>query len=391
MDIVRQNALEEVDEKKLFEGAMQGMMESLGDEYSSYMPPELQKELDEALDGKFGGIGAHISIDPDTRELVVLMPVLDSPAYKAGMLPGDKLLRIGDRSTQGMTSHDASKLLRGKPGEKVTVTVLHPGQEKPSDLEIARALIHVDTVLGDSRDAKGVWNFFLPAVDKIGYLRITSFSEDTATELKSALETLSEEKMKGLILDLRDNPGGLLDIACPMCDLFLKKGDVIVTTRGRDKNIREKHEATGEGRYTDVPMVILINRDSASASEIFAACMQDHGRATIVGQRTHGKGTVQHVIPLEKDCGAIRMTTSSYWRPSGENINRRHGVSESEAWGVQPDAEGKLVLDIEQRKALALWRIHRDAREGDAPPDDAQALRAADLQLDKAIECLLKK
>jgi carboxyl-terminal processing protease len=315
---------------------------------------------------------------------------LDSPAYKAGMLPGDKLLRIGDRSTQGMTSHDASKLLRGKPGEKVTVTVLHPGQEKPSDLEIARALIHVDTVLGDSRDAKGVWNFFLPAVDKIGYLRITSFSEDTATELKSALETLSEEKMKGLILDLRDNPGGLLDIACPMCDLFLKKGDVIVTTRGRDKNIREKHEATGEGRYTDVPMVILINRDSASASEIFAACMQDHHRAIIVGERSYGKGTVQHLINLEKDCGALRLTTSSYWRPTGKNIHRKHGAAESEEWGVQPDPEGKLVIDGEDRTKLMLWRLRRDSRRLDAPPDNSDDYRKADLQLDKAIECVQK-
>jgi carboxyl-terminal processing protease len=391
MNIVERNALEEVKEKHLFEGAMQGMMGSLGDDYSFYMPPALQNELNEELDSKFGGIGAHISLDPKTRELVVLMPVFDSPAYKAGVLPGDKLLRINNQSTQGMSSRDASELLRGKPGEKVTITVLHPGQDKPCDLEITRAEIHVDTVLGDSRDSKGAWNYFLPGTDKIGYLRITSFSAETATELDRALKELIEQKMKGLILDLRDNPGGLLPVACEICDLFLKKEDLIVTIRGRDGKIREPYRATGDGRYTDFPLAIIVNNDSASASEIFAACMQDHHRALVVGQRTHGKGTVQNIIDLEKDCGALRLTTASYWRPSGKNIHRKHGATETEEWGVQPDPNCKVVVEGEDRMKLMLWRLHRDARRIDTPPDASDDYRSADKQLDKAIECLQKE
>ena len=389
MSIVERNALEDVKDKQLFEGAMEGMLGSLGDDYSFYMPPAVQKELNEELDSKFGGIGAHISSDPKTREIVILMPVYDSPAYKAGVLPGDKLLRINGKSTQGMSSRDASDLLRGTPGEKVAITVLHPGQEKPCDLEIIRGEIHKDTVLGDSRDAKGAWNYFLPGADKIGYLRVTSFSTDTAAELERALRTLTEQQMKGLILDLRDNPGGLLPVACEICDLFLKEGDAIVSTRGRDGKIHEPpYQASGNGRYTDFPMALLVNGDSASASEIFAACMQDHHRAPIVGQRTHGKGTVQNIIDLEKDCGAIRLTTASYWRPSGKNIHRKHGASESDEWGVQPDPGCKVVVEGEDRLKLLLWRLHRDTRRIDAPPDVSDDYRSADRQLDKAIECL---
>jgi carboxyl-terminal processing protease len=389
MHIVERNALEDVKDKQLFEGAMNGLMGSLDDEYSYYMPPALQNEMNEELDAKFGGIGAQITYDPQSRELV-LMPLFDSPAFKAGVLPGDKLLRIDDRSTQGMSLRDASELLRGKPGEKVAVRVLHPGREKPSDLEITRAEIHVDTVLGDTRDAQGAWNYFLPGTDKIAYVRITSFSVDTADELQRALQTLDEQKMKGLIVDLRDNPGGLLPSACEICDLFLKKGEVIVSTRGRDGKIDDEYRASGNGPYSDVPLAVLVNSDSASASEIFAACMQDHRRAKIVGQRTHGKGTVQHLIDLEEGCGAIRLTTSSYWRPSGENIQRKRGAKDGDQWGVRPDPGCEVKVEGEDRMKLALWRMRRDTQRSETPAENAEDYRAVDRQLDKALECLQK-
>ncbi|MCC6124524.1 MAG: S41 family peptidase [Pirellulales bacterium] len=390
MRIVERNALEEVKDKQLFEGAMNGLMGSLDDEYSYYMPPALQKEMNEELDGKFGGIGAQITLDPQTRELV-LMPLFDSPASKAGMLPGDKLLRIDDRSTQGMSLRDASELLRGKPGERVKVRVLHPGREKPSDLEIARAEIHVDTVLGDTRDDKGTWSYFLPETDKIAYVRITGFSVETAAELQRALEMLDEQKMKGLIVDLRDNPGGLLPSARDICNLFLKNGDVIVSTRGRDGKIDDEYRASGNGRYADVPLVLLVNGDSASASEIFAACMQDHRRAKIVGQRTHGKGTVQHLIDLERGCGAIRLTTSSYWRPSGENIQRKRGAKDSDQWGVRPDPGCEVAVGDQDRMKLMLWRIRRETPRSEALAENAEDYRTVDRQLDKAVECLQKE
>ncbi len=389
MYIVERNALEEVKEKQLFEGAMEGMMGSLGDRYSFYLPPAAQKELNEELDSKFGGIG--VKLDAKTRALTVLAPIFDSPAYKAGVRAGDKILRIDDQSTQGMSLADASDLLRGRPGDKVTLTVLHLGEEKPCDLEITRAEIHVATVLGDTPDGKGSWNYFLPGTDKIAYVRITGFSADTTAELERALQTLAERKMKGLILDLRDNPGGLLSSACEICDLFLKAGDVVVTTRGRDEKIRHEYRATVNGPYTNLPMAVLVNGKSASASEIVAACLQDNHRATIVGQRTFGKGTVQDVIDLEKDCGAIRLTTASYWRPSGKNINRRHSAAESDLWGVQPNPGCKVVVAGDDLMKWFQWRMQRDQRQTDAAASTADDYRTADRQLDKAVEVLQHK
>jgi carboxyl-terminal processing protease len=388
MYIVERNALEEVNNKQLFEGAMQGMLGSLGDAYSFYMPPAEQKELNEDLDGKFGGIG--VKLDLKARDLTVLSPIFNSPAHKAGVRAGDKILRINNQSTQGMSRQDAFELLRGEPGEKVTLTVLHLGEEKPIDLEIIRAEIHVDTVLGDTPDGKGFWNYFLPGTDKIAYLRINSFSVDTAAELERALQTLTEQKMKGLILDLRDNPGGLLPSACEISNLFLKSGDMIVTTRGRDEEIRHEYKALIQGPYTDIPMVVLVNGKSASASEIVAACLQDHHRAAIVGQRSYGKGTVQDIIELEKDCGAIRLTTAGYWRPSGKNIHRKHGASESDLWGVQPDPGCEVAVEGDELTKWHRWRMQRDDQHTESSSNAADDYRTADRQLDKAIECLQK-
>jgi carboxyl-terminal processing protease len=389
MEIVERNSLEKVEDRKLFEGAMNGMMSALEDDYSYYMPPAEQNELNKDLDAKFTGIGVEITLDPKTREIFVHSPIYNSPAYKAGVLAGDKLLRINGQSTQGMSLKDATEVLHGKIGEKVTLAVLHKGEEKPSEVEIVRAEIHVDTVLGDTRDAKGAWNYFLPGTDKIAYLRLNNFAVNTAAELESALQKLTDEKMRGLILDLRDNPGGLLPTACDVCDLFLKKGKkkdkVIVSTRGRDGEIREEYFATGNGRFTDIPMVVLVNQSSASASEIVAACLQDHHRAAIVGQRTFGKGTVQHVIDLEKDCGAIRLTTAGYWRPSGKNIHRKHGASESDQWGVMPDPDCQIIVNGDDLTKLRLWRLRRDTQ-----PEAFEDYRTADLQLNKAVECLQK-
>jgi carboxyl-terminal processing protease len=390
MNVVKRNALEEVDEKQLYEGAMAGMMNSLSDEYSYYMPPLVQQEMNRELDAKFGGIGVEISLDPKTRELIVLSPMLDSPAYRAGVLAGDKVLRINEKSTQGMSLNDASELLRGPLGDKIKLTVLHRGEEKPCDLEMVRAEIHIQTVLGDTRDAKGVWNYFLPGTDKIAYVRVISFSVDTAAELEQTLTSLAKENMKGLILDLRDNPGGLLPAACDICDLFLKKGDPIVSTRGRDKKIIEAFNATGDGQFKEIPLVVLVNQNSASASEIVAACLQDCRRAAIVGQRSFGKGTVQQIIELEKDCGAIRLTTASYWRPSGANIHRKHDASENDQWGVQPDPECKMTVDGDDWKKLFEWRRKRDVQRTDDAPEIAEEYRTADRQLEKAVEVLQK-
>jgi len=389
LELINRLSLEKVDPEELFEGAMDGMVGRL-DEYSTYIPPKALAEFQEVLDQQFGGVGIELSIDPKTRQMTVVSPLVGTPAYEAGVRAGDKILRIGEHSTQGMSIKDAVSLMRGKPGDPVTITVLHQGEEKPAEIKLVRAVIQVDTVLGDTRNADGSWNYFLPGANRIGYLRITSFADKTGGDLKRAVQWLTDHDMRGLILDLRDDPGGLLPAAKDVCDMFISAG-TIVTIRGRDGGVLETRQATGKGPFTDFPMVVLVNQYSASASEIVAACLQDHHRATIVGQRTWGKGTVQQVIELEDRRGALKLTMASYWRPSNKNIQRRRDAGENEDWGVRPDSGCEVVLEGDELTRLRLWRMHRDLSK--APGGMAEAKGDGhfdDRQLAKAVECLEK-
>jgi carboxyl-terminal processing protease len=300
---------------------------------------------------------------------------------------GDSILRIDDHNTQGMSAMDAKSLMRGKPGDPVSITVLHQGEDKPVDLKIVRAVIHSETVMGDARNADGSWNYFLPGTDRVGYLRISSFGDKTAEELKKAVEWLIEHDMQGLILDLRDNPGGVLPVAIEVCDFFIASG-TILSTRGRDGRILETWVATGKSPFTKFPMVILVNQHSASASEIVAACLQDHHRATIVGQRTYGKGTVQKIIELGDTRGALKLTTASYWRPSNKNIHRRRDAGENENWGVQPDPDCEVKIEGDDLTRLQLWRANHDLSKA---AETKGSEKIADRQLAKALECLQKK
>lgn len=393
MNEVNLRALEEVSQQELFEGALEGMMHRL-DDYSAYISPELLTEFQEDLEKEFGGVGIEIILDPETKELTVASPLVGTPAYEAGILAADKVLRIDGESTQGLSLQDASDRMRGAPGEPVTLTILHPGEDEPVDVEIVRAIIRVDTVLGDTRNEQGEWDFFLEGYDRIGYVRINSFSEQTDTELRRALDWLLERDMQGLILDLRNDPGGMLGAAIRVCDLFIDAG-VIVTTRRRDGEIREAFTATRSGTYPDFPMAVLVNSFSASASEIVAACLQDHGRAIVVGQRTFGKGTVQELIPLEADQGLLKLTTASYWRPSEKNIHRRRDAGEDDDWGVRPNKGYEVEVDSDQLAKLVSARFRRDVRQGnhgqESPPDSNAADPAIDPQLAKAVEYIQQK
>ena len=406
MGEIQQRALVEVDQRDLFEGALDGMTRRL-DVHSMYIPPKQLAKFEESLDQEFGGVGIRIMLDRHTKQLTVVTPLYDTPAQKAGILAGDKILAIDGVSTHGLSIQEASNRMRGKPEEPVVLTIQHPGQQQPIDVTIVRAIIPVDSVLGDRRDADGHWDYFLEGHDGIGYLRIENFGEKTVDELKRALDTLTKAGMRGLILDLRNDPGGLLSAAVGTCDLLIDSG-VIVTTRDRSKEVKRKYEATGPGTYGGFPVAVLVNQRSASASEIVAACLQDHHRAVIVGQRTFGKGTVQEVILLEGGLGALKLTTSSYWRPSGKDINRpirrnanrARGPAEEEDdddqaaeeddWGVRPDKGYELVLDEPQRLRLEYWRIRRDANQklepGHSPEELDPTDLAADPQLAKALE-----
>jgi len=355
---IESRALEPVGALKLFEGAMEGMVDTL-DDYSAYISPDDLKAFHETIDQEFVGVGMEVALDPQTKQIVVLSPLVGSPAYKAGIHAGDKILRIDQDSTQGMSLKDAVGLLRGKPGDPVTLTIQHEGEEKPVELKIIRDNIQVDTVQGDTRNADGSWNFFLEGHDRIGYIRINSFTDKTFGEMQQALTWLSEHDMRGLVLDLRDDPGGYLDAAVDVCDLLIPSG-VIVTTRRRDGRISRTYAASGQGQFTDFPIAVLVNQLTASAAEIVAACLQDHHRAVVVGQRSYGKGTIQEVMDLEKDCGAMKITTASYWRPSGKNIHRPHDAGEKADWGVSPDEGYKVMPTGDEQIRWRVWRARRD-------------------------------
>lgn len=390
LSLINRFSLEKVDSEELFEGAMDGMVGRL-DEYSAYIPPSSLSEFQEDIEQQFGGVGLEVSIDPATRQIVVVSPREGSPAAEAGVRSGDKILRINNQSTQGMSMKDAVSLMRGKPGDPVEITVLHLGSDKPVDIKIVRAIIKSDTVLGDTRNPDGSWNFFLAGKDRIGYVRITSFGEKTTDDLRTALQWLVAHEMRGLILDLRDDPGGLLSAAIEICDMFIKSG-TIVSTRGRDGNILNAWQATGKGEFTGFPMVVLVNHYSASASEIVSACLQDHHRAKIVGERTWGKGTVQQVIELGDRSGALKLTTASYWRPSNKNIHRVHDAPESADWGVKPDEGCEVKVDDDERVKLHLGRRERDTvKAADNAAAANQDTKISDRQLLKAIECLEKE
>lgn len=385
MQAIEKEYVQKVDRRQLLEGSLRGMVGEL-DEHSAYFNPEQYRHLTESLDQRFGGIGIHLSVDDETKQLVVTTPLVGTPAYKAGVLAGDKLVKIDDKSTDGFTMEDAVKLLRGAPGQAVTLTVVHPGTDTPVAIPLEREMIQVPTVLGDTYNEDDTWNFFLSGSDHIGLLRVTQFGEKTTREMQKALAWLRERNVRGLIIDLRNNPGGLLEESVSVCDLFVKEGR-IVSTRGReaDSNVHIS-DASGNAPYTDFPIAILVNSSSASASEIVAACLQDHSRAVVVGDRTFGKGSVQNLIPLEGGKSAIKLTTASYWRPSGKKIHRLKNAKDEDEWGVTPD-EGYLVkVDRDEARKVMNDRIRRDVVRPAANAPKVEPV--PDRQMEKALEYL---
>lgn len=388
MSEIREKHLYETKERQLFEGAMRGLAGQL-DPYSGYDGEDDTRKFQSSLKQEFGGIGIEVSWDEKTKSLMVLSPIVDSPAYEKGIMSGDRILKINDESTEGLSINDAIKRIQGKPGEPVRITIVREGEEKPRELEIVRAKINVDTVLGDRRRADGSWNYVLEQAPEFGYLRVTQFGEKTVDEIKRALEQLREANIKGLILDLRNDPGGLLTAATKICDQFVKQG-VIVSVRDREQREREKYLATGDAQYADWPLVVLVNHFSASASEIVAACLQDHERAIVVGQRTWGKGTVQTPIELENGKSLLRLTIAGFWRPSGQNIHRSQTATEQDVWGVSPTPGYEVKFDDKQAIEIAKQRRQRDIlpRGGD---DGATLPKVDDPMIDKALEYLRSK
>jgi carboxyl-terminal processing protease len=398
-------------ERKLVEDMINGGLERL-DPHSQYINAHDYKQFDKQSEGKFGGVGIQVGFDRQNRgQLTVISPMPGTPAYEAGVLAGDVILKIDGKATDSIRMSEAVDMIQGEPGSKVTLTVLHEGSRKPVDIEITRAIINVPSVLGDRRkpDRPAEWDFFIDRANRIGYVRLTAFNKTSAKELRDVVEGLERDGCRGLILDLRNNPGGLLRSAVEIADMFLNDG-IIVSTKGRNhKNevYRAKMQDTlmsEPGRV--VPIVILINRNSASASEIVAAALQDHKRAIIIGERSYGKGSVQNIILLENETSALKLTTASYWRPSGKNIHRFPDRKDFEAagidpdeWGVKPDPGFEVKLTDEERLEYMIYRAERDVvrAQPKAPAKKAKGKDAkpkppfTDRVLQKALEHLRTK
>jgi carboxyl-terminal processing protease len=381
-----------VNPERLFASAVNGMLSDL-DENSIYIGPEEAGEFRQALDQEFGGIGIHVERDKVTRELTVMGTIVDTPAYKAGILAGDKIVKIDG---QLATELDQPTLqIRGKVGEPVRLTIQRQGMGEPIELApIERAIIQMPSVLGDTRRSDGNWHYYVAGHPRIAYVRIANFGKHTSEEFERVMSELAEQGFAGLVLDVRNNPGGYLEAAVQICDLFLESG-TIVTIRGRDSSlVRERREATGPGTYSGFPMAVLINRFSASASEIVAASLQDHGRAIIVGERTFGKGTVQNVIALGDGKRDLKLTTAYYFRPTNKKIHRRPDPtqpdgheSEKEEWGVMPDEGYRIKLSDEELHQWIEWRNRRDVPSKNGQPTNSET---SDKQLNKAVEYLEK-
>jgi carboxyl-terminal processing protease len=336
LSIVKKSYVEEVDTKKLIYGAINGMLASL-DPHSSFMPPDMFKELKIDTKGEFGGLGIEITIKDGM--LTVISPIEDTPAFKAGIKANDQILKINDKFTKDMTIMDAVKMMRGPKGTKVTITIMRDGFEKPKEFTLTRDIIQVKSVK------------FKMLEGGIGYVRVAQFQEKTDEYLIKALKSLKEEnkgELKGLVLDLRNDPGGLLDQAVKVSDHFVENG-LIVYTEGREPDSRMKFSASKGGKEPNYPMVVLVNSGSASASEIVAGALQDHNRAVIMGTQTFGKGSVQTIIPLSEDSG-LRLTTARYYTPKGRSIQAKGIVPDITVEQVDlPASEKKTTMHIREK------------------------------------------
>jgi carboxyl-terminal processing protease len=387
MDIVESQHLEAVPRRDLFKSAMNGMMREL-DEHSAFIDDSDYKRFRENLNQEFGGIGILVDFDEKENYLSVLSPMYNTPAHRAGMRAGDLIMKVDDVDTLGMKSDDVIPLMKGRPGSDVKLKIRHRNETDPIELTLTREIIPVPSVSGDVRDEKGDWIFTLESNPRIGYIRLSQFGERSTEELKTTLESLNGQ-IDSLILDFRFNPGGLLESAVEICDMFIDEG-VIVSTRGRQGDELDVESATsGMALSPSIPLVVLVNKYSASASEVVAACLQDHGRAVVCGERTYGKGTVQNVIELERNRSVLKLTTASYWRPSGANIHRLSTAKDEDDWGVRPNEGFLIPMDLEAMTKVATYRNFRDLKNlPSAPPPEEAPPPAEDLQLKRAIEYL---
>ncbi len=388
MNIIDQVYVDQTDTKKLYQAAMNGMLRSL-DTNTSYISQEQLPSFESIFDQEFGGLGIALDGPPRRPELTVASTIFNSPAFRAGIRPGDVIARIDGEDVRNWTTQAVAPKLRGREGTSVRLNLVRDGQE--SEKLVTRERIEIESVLGDRRRDDGSWDFLLQADPRIAYIRIELFGEKTVNEFKKAIENCNP-KPRGLIIDLRDNSGGLLLAAAQICDLFLNDGP-IVTTKGRDQRIDDQlTAAVGTILPNDCPIAVLINEDSASASEILAGCLKDRGRAIIVGTRSFGKGSVQNVIPIEGGKAAIRLTTAYYYPPSGRRIHRRNQENEQD-WGIDPSEGCQVSMSDEQLAATVERFRERSSPSFDLAAESAEDETATDtsIEVDPQLELAFEK
>jgi carboxyl-terminal processing protease len=349
-------------------GALKGMIGTL-DPHSEFMDPEKYKELQNDTQGVFGGLGIVVAMKYNF--VTVVAPMEDTPGYKAGILAGDRIVKIDGHNTEKMGLQDAVKYLRGDPGTDVTLTLFRPSTSQTKDYQLTRSVINVDMV----KDVNGKKEFPL-SENKIGYVRLVQFGEKTSQDLEAAIKKLKSQNMAAMILDLRWNPGGLLDQAVDVCSKFVPRGELVVTTEGRNPDQKSVHRSLGHGdELHGLPLVILVNESSASASEIVSGCLQDLKRAIVLGEKTFGKGSVQSIFPLP-DGSALRLTTAKYYTPSHKVI---HEV------GITPDIV--VPMSDEEERDIVLKRSPGGVESLEGAERERVA-QAKDTQLDRAMDLL---
>ena len=365
---VRADYVEKPDDSKLIEQAINGMLNGL-DPHSSYMDPKNFRDMQVQTKGEFGGLGIEVTMEDGLVKVVT--PIDETPAAKAGVMANDVITQLDGEQVQGLTLNQAVEKMRGPVNTKIKLTIMRKGQDKPIEVSITRDVIRVRSVRMRTEG------------DDIGYIRVTQFNEQTSDGLRKAISDITaqiqNDKLKGYVLDLRNNPGGLLDQAISVSDAFLERGE-IVSTRGRNAEETQRYSARAGDLTKNKPIIVLINGGSASASEIVAGALQDHKRATILGTRSFGKGSVQTIIPLGNNNGALRLTTARYCTPSGKSIQAKGIVPEIEVLQDVPD-ELKARSDT---KGEASLRGHLKTQEGEEKTG-SQSYIPPDVKNDKAL------
>ena len=358
--LIRQNYVEAVPDPRLAEGAIRGIMREL-DPYSGYIGPAEMEAFRRTTTGRYIGIGIEAGIQHG--KLVVIAAIDEGPAMQAGLRAGDVILAVDGQPTDDLTVSDVSELVHGPAGTEVTLTVRHRGAADAETIPVIRGPVSVHVVKGVRRRGPAAWDYLLDPQAGVAYVRVSSFQGNTIDDFDAALDKLREIGIKALILDLRFNPGGLLGPAIDMVDRFLAQG-TIVSTVTRQQAV-EEYYAHPEDEFPDVPLVVLINGASASAAEIVAGSLQAHGRATIVGTRSFGKGVVQHIINLRTQSAALRLTAAYYKLPNGRIIHKTPANAGTDEWGIQPDIE--VVVSDAELAAIETRRTEVDS----LPPEPA--------------------